>query len=132
MSGWIVYDADCGLCQTGRRTLGKVFTRRGFEWVPLQTTGTAAWLRISEAELRREMKLLLPDKRVLGGVDALINLLRAVWWLRPLGILLSLPGLHELAKTAYRCIARNRYCVGGRCQAPRPKRRRTIPFLDLP
>ena len=129
--GSIFYDAECPLCRAGQRALGIVFTRRGFEWVPLQTPGTAERLRISEAALREEMKLLLPDHRVVGGMDSWVHLLRAVWWLWPVGALLSMPGLRALGRACYRWVANHRYCLFGRCRSEGHVRR-TIPFLDLP
>jgi hypothetical protein len=113
--------------------LGKIFARRGFEWVPLQTPGAAKRLGISEAALLDEMKLLLPDNHVLGGIECWIHLFRSVWWLWPIGTLLSLPGFNALGRACYRWVARNRYCVGGKCPAsPEKRHRRKIPFMDLP
>jgi alginate O-acetyltransferase complex protein AlgI len=66
------------------------------------------------------MKLLLPDGRVLGGIDSWIQLLRALPALRPLAWLLQLPGIHPLALRSYRWIARHRYCVAGSCALPNP------------
>jgi hypothetical protein len=112
--------------------MGVLFSRRGFEWIPLQTPGIASRLQIPEESIRDEMKLQLPDGRVAGGVDVWGHLLRSVWWLWPLGVVISLPGFHFVSQVFYRVAARNRYRFGGKC-ASRPKRqRRTIPFLDLP
>jgi predicted DCC family thiol-disulfide oxidoreductase YuxK len=83
--------------------------------------------------MRQEMKLQLSDGRVVGGVDSWSVLLRSVWWLWPVGVALSLPGVSHIARLAYRWVARNRYCLGGQCQVPaRTAHQRTIPFLDLP
>ena len=131
--GWIFYDAHCPLCRTLLAAFRPIFTRRHFKWLPLQTPGAAHSLRIPETALLEEMKLLLPNDRVLSGVDSWIFLLRSVWWLWPLGTLLALPGVHRAGNAAYRWIARNRYCFGTRCAKPGENRRhRTIPFLDLP
>ena len=132
-SGWIFYDAECLFCLTGRRVWGKIFGRRGFDWLPLQTPGVAGRLGLSETALLEEMKLQLPDGRVLGGIESWIVLFRSVWWLWPIGSLLSLPGFHVLGQGCYRRIAQNRYCFGGkRGVRTRPRHRRKIPFLDLP
>jgi predicted DCC family thiol-disulfide oxidoreductase YuxK len=132
-NGWIFYDAECPICLRGLRVWGQVFGRRGFEWLPLQTPGAAGRLGLREAELLREMKVQLPDRRVLGGIDSWIHLFRSVWWLWPVGMLLSIPGFHRLGQACYRWIARYRYCMGGKCRLrASPSHRRTIPFLDLP
>ena len=131
--GWIFYDAQCPLCLRGRTVWGRVFDRRGFEWVPLQSPGAAGRPGLPETALLEEMKLQLSDRRIIGGIDAWIELFRSVWWLWQAGALLSLPGLHGLGQLFYRWIAHNRYCFGGKCSVPtKPRDRRTIPFLDLP
>jgi predicted DCC family thiol-disulfide oxidoreductase YuxK len=114
------------------KLVGGLFTRRGFEWVPLQTPGLAGRLQIPEAALGEEMKLQLADGRVIGGIDTWGHLLRSIGWLWPLGFALSLPGIHFVSQICYRFIARNRYCLGGKCFVRTNQRRRTIPFLDLP
>jgi predicted DCC family thiol-disulfide oxidoreductase YuxK len=133
VSGWIFYDAACPICRTASRMLEDIFARRGFKWVPLQTPGTAGHLGFPEAALLEEMKLLLPDHRVLGGIESWIRLFRSVWWLWPLGTLLSLPGCNALGRVSYRWLARHRYRLAGKCPAsPQKRHRRTIPFMDLP
>jgi predicted DCC family thiol-disulfide oxidoreductase YuxK len=131
--GLVFYDADCPLCQAGVKRLGQTFTRRGFEWQPLQTPGLADRLGLSGTALQDEMKLQLADGRVVGGVDAWVCLFRSVWWLWPVGAVLSLPGFHVLGQFGYRWVAQNRHCLGGKCAASQHGRpRRVIPFLDLP
>jgi predicted DCC family thiol-disulfide oxidoreductase YuxK len=116
------------------RLVGRMFNRRGFVWVPLQTPGAAERLGLSETALLEEMKLQIADGRVIGGIDSWIALFRSVWWLWPVAFLLSVPGIHALSRTCYRWLARNRYyCFGGKCHVrTKPRRRRKIPFLDLP
>lgn len=104
------------MCRASRNRWGGMLARRGFEWVPLQTPGAADRLGIPETGLLEEMKLLSPDQRVLGGIDAWACLLRSVWWLWPLGLLLSLPGFHAVGQACYRWIARHRACLGGQCR----------------
>jgi predicted DCC family thiol-disulfide oxidoreductase YuxK len=131
--GWIFYDAECPTCRAGMRLFGRIFDRRGFEWLPLQTPGLAIRLGLPETALFEEMKLQLANGRVIGGLNSWIALFRSVWWLWPVGTLLSLPGIHALSRACYRWIARNRYCFGGKCRVRRKlRRRRKIPFLDLP
>ena len=143
--GWVFYDAECDLCRNGVARWGSVFALRGFEWRPLQTIihpscaplgeggGAAERLGIDDAGLREEMKLLLPDGRVLGGIDAWRVLFRSVWWLWPLGVLLALPGFHAIGAACYRWIARHRYRLGGQCRVHGGSRthRRNRAFFDL-
>lgn len=116
LRGWIFYDAECPICIRGMKRFSGLFARRGFIWVPLQTPGTAARLGVSETALREEMKVLLPNGNVLGGIEAWTVLMRSVWWLVPFAALLRVPGIHWMAARFYQWFARNRYCIGGACE----------------
>lgn len=87
--------------------------RRGFRLVPLQRR----WVRDEIARradpVADEMLLLLPDGRLLGGVDAYIYLSWRVWWAMPLAVLASLPGLYYLTRKLYAWIAANRFRICG-------------------
>lgn len=133
--GWIFYDAECVACVRGRTRLGRLFERRGFEWVPLQTPGSAARLGVDQIAFETRMHLLLPDGRVQTNSDAMGTLCRTVWWLWPWGVLLSIPGFRDLGRLIYNWFARRRYCFGGRCQLgrkPEPVRTHWLPVLLLP
>ncbi|HUL51478.1 MAG TPA: DCC1-like thiol-disulfide oxidoreductase family protein [Candidatus Nitrosotalea sp.] len=114
-AGWIFYDAACAPCVNARQRAGRLFASRGFAWLPLQTPGSAARLRVSESDFARRMHLLLADGQVLYNADALAVLCRSVWWLWPLGAALRVPGFREIGRTTYDWLARNRHCVGGAC-----------------
>jgi predicted DCC family thiol-disulfide oxidoreductase YuxK len=134
-AGWIFFDAECRFCVASRRRWGRTFERRGFVWVPLQTPGTAARLGVAPDRLMAEMWLLPAGAPPLSGVSAWIGLMRHVWWLRPLALVLELPGIKCLAGGVYRWIARHRHCIGGQCRIPQRQlrhRHRHIAFLELP
>lgn len=132
-AGWIFFDADCRFCVGGRRRWGSVFERRGFVWLPLQTPGAAARLGITQDQLMAEMWVLPASRPPLNGVNAWIELMRRVWWLWPLAVLLRLPGINLIAQGVYRWIARNRYCISGRCEVrPRNRHHRTRTFFEIP
>ncbi len=114
--GTVFYDAECRFCVAGMKRWGGLFARRGFEWLPLQTPGTAARLGVSEERLLEEMWLQLADGRVISGVNSWSALMRSVWWMWPLGVLLGLPGINAIARLVYRWVARNRHCFGGSCK----------------
>ena len=130
-TGWIFFDAECLFCAASRRRWGRIFERRGFLWLPLQTPGTAERLGLTPELLRAEMWLLPAGAPPLSGVDAWIRLMRHVAWLRPLAVVLEAPGLNRLARAVYRWIARHRNCIGGQCRLP-PSQPRHIAFLELP
>jgi len=135
----VFYDGECRFCVRGATRWGEFFARRGFPWLPLQTSGTPARLGMTEAALREEMKLLHADGSIVGGVDAWAVLFRSVWWLWPVGVLLSLPGARWLGGVGYRWMARNRYWLSGSCElqngesvdrSQNPPRHRA--FFELP
>ena len=134
-TGWIFFDAACGFCAANRRRWGRLFERRGFVWLPLQTAGTAERLGVTREQLMVEMWVLPTGARPLNGVDAWIGLMRHVWWLKPLGMVLGLPGIKPVAQAVYRWVARHRYCLAGQCRiGPGPDRHphRHSAFLELP
>jgi predicted DCC family thiol-disulfide oxidoreductase YuxK len=115
-TGWIFFDAECRFCVAHRQRWGRIFERRGFVWLPLQTPGAAERLGITESQLRAEMWLQLAQGRKYSGVNAWAGLLRHVWWLWPLGLALVVPGLNAIGRASYRWLAKNRQCLGGACQ----------------
>lgn len=115
--GEVFFDAQCAICAAGMRRLSPLFARRGFRWLPMQTPGTAQRLCVTDAELHAEMILLTPNGKLIRGADTWIYLLASVWWLRPLALLLRLPGVHWFANLAYRWVAQNRYYLADRIQA---------------
>jgi predicted DCC family thiol-disulfide oxidoreductase YuxK len=115
LTGWIYFDAECRFCVATQRRWGRIFERRGFVWLPVQTPGTAERLGVTEGELREEMWLRLADNRKFSGASAWSMLMRFVWWMWPLGHLLGWPGFRVGARIFYRWIAKNRHCLGGTC-----------------
>jgi hypothetical protein len=88
---------------------------RHFELMPLQTPWVRTRLGLLDSGLLDEMRLLLPDGKVFGGVDALIEISRHYWWTWPLRQLTRLPGIKNLLRLGYQWIARHRGCTGGAC-----------------
>ena len=121
-TGWIFFDGECRFCTAHRWRWGRIFERRGFVWLPLQTPGTEARLGITESQLHAEMWLLLADGRKFRGINAWSVQMRRVWWLWPLGVALAMPGLNALSRAGYRWIASNRRCLGGACTIPKRAR----------
>ena len=132
--GWVFYDGDCSLCAGAAARFALLLHRHHFNLAPLQ----AAWVRkrigLEPDEPLAEMKLLAADGRIYGGADALLQIARAIWWLWPLGHLLTMPGIHWLAGCTYRWVARHRYYFGGRCkkEGQRSICHRHAAFFELP
>ena len=79
--------------------------------MPLQADWVRRKLDLPEVELLREMRVLLPDGRMLAGAVAHAFLWGHVWWLLPLWLLHKLPGGARLIGWVYRRIAENRHAL---------------------
>jgi alginate O-acetyltransferase complex protein AlgI len=128
--GWIFFDAECRFCVAGRRRWGRTFERRGFVWLPLQSPGTAERLGITHDQLMTEMWVLPVHGQPINGVGSWIELMRHVWWLWPLAFFLGLPGINHVGQVVYRWVARNRYCIAGRCEV-KPKQKSGLHLHEL-
>ena len=73
--------------------------------------------QISDTACTTAMQLVLPDGRVLGGADAVPELLRRIRGLGWLAAVFALPGARPLARRVYAWIAKNRMRIS--CAAPR-------------
>ncbi len=105
---------------------------RGFRLLPLQTPWVREQLGLSGAELLAEMKLLLPDGKVFGGADAVVEISRSYMRAFPLRALAKLPGGVRVMRAVYRWIARNRYCSGTCGIEQRPHHHRHAAFFEMP
>ena len=118
--GTVFFDGECRFCRASLRRFSGPFRKAGFQFVPYQemTVGTHPF---TPEEFEREMKLRRGDGHWFGGADAWLEMCARVAWLRPLGWIGRLPGIHQCLHWGYRRIAANRHCLGGRCELPRGK-----------
>ncbi len=119
--GWILYDADCRSCTASARTFERLFRRRGFYFIPLQTPWVQERLGLKPNAPFEEMHVLTRDGHDLGGADALIFLARQIWWAWPFYVLSHLPGARPFADRTYRWIAAHRGCNHITCAHGRPQ-----------
>jgi len=133
-SGWIFFDAECRFCVAGRRRWGKLFERRGYVWLPLQTPGTALQLGVTEEQLMAEMWVLPAGGRPVNGVAAWIELMRHVWWLWPVSVIVGFPVTRWLTRLCYQWIASHRRCFAGAVEMSKrgSEHHRHRAFLELP
>jgi predicted DCC family thiol-disulfide oxidoreductase YuxK len=128
--GWILYDADCRFCTASAKRFQRLFRRRGFYFLPLQTPWVRQRLGSVPGAPLEEMRVLRRDGEDFGGVDALIFLARQIWWARPLCTLAKLPRVHGLIDSGYRWVARHRGCTHAAC-SHRPSARRWVRWIGI-
>jgi predicted DCC family thiol-disulfide oxidoreductase YuxK len=119
--GWLLYDGQCGFCTASVRRVQNLLVRRGFELAPLQSPWVMERTQLTEAELMSEMRLLLPDGRLLTGAEAYLYVMHRIWWAKPLALLFSIPGLNWFFHRAYRFVASHRYEISRVCRLPPPR-----------
>src|SRR5262249_21791295 len=108
--GWILYDRACPSCSASARWFDRIFRRRGFLFLPLQTEWVTRHLGLEAGDALEEMHVLTDDGQDIAGADAVIFLARQLWWGWPLVALSRLPGMYKLLDRGYRWIAAHRGC----------------------
>ncbi|WP_449621398.1 thiol-disulfide oxidoreductase DCC family protein [Robertmurraya sp. Marseille-Q9965] len=113
-----LYDRKCSLCQRTKRTFQKLDWNHKIEWISLQEYEGS---QFSAVELRRELHIILPDRNVLKGFDAVRKLLVKSPPTLLVGLFLYVPFMPLIGRPIYRWIAKNRYklltktCTDGSC-----------------
>jgi predicted DCC family thiol-disulfide oxidoreductase YuxK len=122
-AGWILYDDSCGVCRRWVPFWEKTLRRRGFEIVPLQ----AAWVRektkLSEAELMRDLWLLLPDGKLIFGADTYRYAMKRLWWAWPVFLFSVAPIGRNIFNFCYRKFAANRFQISQVCGLSNPSKK---------
>lgn len=116
--GWILYDADCGLCRRTIHIWQSTATRHGFAVKSLQAAQADGTLQLAPENLLDDIRVLTPDGQLISGADAYLHIARKIWWTWPFYAVFSLPGFHWLLARTYRWINRNRYRISGTCALP--------------
>jgi len=107
----LIYDGECGICQQAVALLRRWDREHVLRFVPFQDTAEVARFGIALPALAAAMHLVLPDRRVYPGADAipeLLRLLRGKRWLSPV---FRFPGVLPLARRIYAWIAVRRRCL---------------------
>ena len=130
---WVFYDGECPFCVRQAARFNRLLRKRDIELLPLQSAYARDLLRLTDAELLNEMRLLTSDNRLLGGADAVIELTRRIWWAWPFFLMAQIPGAKVLLRKGYKWFAERRHCFSGTCLIERSeKRHRRIPFFEMP
>lgn len=132
--GWVFYDGQCLFCIRVMDSFRGLLHQHGFELAPLQTQWVSARLGVSPHGPFNELLVMLPDGKVFGGADGILQIVRRVWWAWPMFALAQIPGAILLLRAIYRRIAANRHCLIKGCPAkkPLPRRHITTTFFEMP
>lgn len=107
----LIYDGECGICQSAVARLKRWDREQVLRFVPFQDTAAVARFGIALPKLAAAMHLVLPGGSVYPGADAiprLFELLPGKRWLAPL---FRIPGVLPLARRIYAWIAIRRHCL---------------------
>ena len=108
--GWILYDGACRSCTASTRRFDRIFRRRGFLFLPLQTAWVMKRLGLDPSDPLEEMHVLTEDGRDIAGADAVIFLARQIRWVWPVVALVRLPRIKGLLDWGYPWVAAHRGC----------------------
>ena len=118
-----LYDADCGFCATCATLLTRASARGAYDVVAWQSVDVEA-LGLTPQECQEASWFVAKDGTLHRGADGIARALReGAFALRPLGVLMTLPGVRVLSRAVYRWVAKNRYRMPGasdQCRTPQP------------
>jgi len=105
-----LFDGDCGVCSRSSAWFGPRNGAGRVERLDLRDPVAAErFPQLDPEAVRALMHVVLPDGRVVIGLDAVIAVLAELSGAWPaVATLLRVPGLHWLADKVYRLFARNR------------------------
>ena len=119
--GLLIFDGDCGFCTTSARFVSRWVDRRDrYDVRPWQELDLGS-LGVTEADCIEAAQFVRRDGSVVAGHRAIAAGLThgAPLW-RPLGHLLTLPGVSQLAARVYAWVADHRYALPGGTAACAP------------
>lgn len=113
ISSLLIYDGDCGFCQKTAR-LAQRWANGRFAIAPWQAIPNRLQsLGLTEEDGLRQVWFVDGNGRLTGGAEAVNEVLRWVWWAKPVALLYRLPGVHTLEDWGYRWVAANRTRLPG-------------------
>ena len=117
-AGWVLYDADCGVCSRWVPSWAPSLRRRGFGVAPLQSSWVEERTGLTRSDLVQDIRLLDANGNLHSGSDVYRYLMRRYWWAYPFYVLSMVPGLRHGFDWAYRTFARHRMRISGGCGLP--------------
>lgn len=107
----LIYDGDCNFCIRQIRWVQSRDVHGMIDTVPFQTADLDAY-GVSRTAVEDAMHLVSPSGEVSRGAEAAQKVLMLFPRLRPLALLLRVPGVMFLAERVYRWIAKRRHRFG--------------------
>lgn len=106
----VLYDQLCPLCNRTVIFIEHFDIRKAVEFKGLQTHARSyrALDDVPDAELLKDLYAIEGDGKLHAGLDTYIRILWHMGYTAPLAVLLTVPGIHQVARTAYRRIADGR------------------------
>jgi predicted DCC family thiol-disulfide oxidoreductase YuxK len=120
-AGLLIFDGDCGFCTTSARFASRwVDRRQRYAIAPWQEVDLARY-GLTGADCIAAAQFVRPDGAVVAGHRAIAEGLTqgAPGW-RPLGHVLTLPGVDRVAARVYAWVAGHRYALPGGTPACAP------------
>ena len=108
----IIYDGDCGFCETTVNVLKELDWLNKFQFIPLQDEmGFQKYKQPTKEMCEKEIFLIKPNGNHYGGYDAF----KIMFVFLPLTFFLSwiffLPGVTHFGRLVYKTIAQNRHKI---------------------
>lgn len=118
-----LYDADCGFCARCAELLTRASARGSYDVLAWQSVDVDA-VGLSPQACQEASWFVAKDGTLHRGADGIARALReGAVPLRPVGVLMSLPGVRVLSRAVYGWVARNRHRMLGatdQCRTPQP------------
>jgi predicted DCC family thiol-disulfide oxidoreductase YuxK len=111
----LVFDGDCAFCSTSATFVVRRLRRSPADYAvqPWQRLDVAAF-GLTPADCTESLRWVDAGGRTHAAQDAVARMLLASRaWARPVGALLLVPGIRQVAGVAYRWVARNRHRLPG-------------------
>jgi len=116
-----LFDADCGFCTRCSELLERASAKGAYDVVAWQHADLTA-IGLTPEQCQEASWFVSKDGSLHRGSDGIGRALReGAIGPRPLGVLLTLPGVRVLARAVYRWVAKNRHLMpgaGDKCRMP--------------
>lgn len=107
----IYYDAECKMCQLSADMVGNSSQGAAYEMINVHTAELPP--DFDRTKMLEEIYITQPDGTVYKNADAILEIMKSYWYLRPLVFIGKLPGCIHVLRYFYGVLARNRYKILG-------------------